>query len=203
MEKWTERKAADREKMAAYLETFLREAGATVSREDPLGARSVRLKVSVTGGAYISVNFDGDSCQRDIFVCTWNTECDSVFAFSGYMGEVNPFHFAKATRICYGFPELCDTLRDDVETLLSGKGYCAERAAIKAAERKERHARSREYLAPLVAAGKGTEWSSGLEHESPQLVRDIYERLPDLMASLDSFMAAGCPMADAGRHPWK
>ncbi len=200
--KLTEKRKADRAKMADLLESAMIEAGASVTRPEPLGDREIRLEVQVPGGAYIGVDFDGHSSQPDVHVITWNTQSDSLFAFSAAMGSVNEFHFNKASRVAHGFDALLSVLRRDVALLLEGRGYSPERAAKIASDRRARFVEGREYLAGLVATNSGTRWQDGRECESPAQVRADYERLPSLIAQLDSFVAQGCPMTGCTGFPW-
>lgn len=198
----TERRKADRAKMAAILESEMREAGATVTRPEAYCPRQVRLEIAVPGGAYIDVDFDGDSWQPDVHVATWNVRSDSLFAFSAAFGNINEYHFSKANRVAYGFDHLLAGLRRDVAMLLDGRGYSIVHAAKRAADRRKHFEDSRHYLAALVAEGRGTTWADGSECETPEQVRAQYERLPTLIAQLDAFVDAGCPMAACTGFPW-
>jgi hypothetical protein len=130
----TERRKADRAKMANELASRLREAGAVVEIE-PEGSssicpRRVMLRVSVTDGvrtATIGVDFDGQSCQPDTHVATWNTQDRACFSDAMKGWTLNQFHFGKATRVCEGFEALASELVCDVMRLASGEGFSLER----------------------------------------------------------------------------
>jgi hypothetical protein len=199
----TEKRAADRAKMADKLQAVAEAAGATVTRPEPFKERQILLRIAVPGGAYVTVEFDGESCQPDVHVITWNTEHDCLFAFAACMGSVNEFHFSKATRVCYGLDPLCEQIAYDIEHLRSGRFYSAKRAAKLAADRRDRFEKGREYLATLVAAGKGTTWADGTECESPEQVRADFQALPDKIAQLNGFIAAGAPMSLCAGFPWR
>ena len=132
--KWTERRKADRAKMAAELAFRLREAGAFVEIE-PEGSNSIcprriMLRVHAYGGsrgASVGVDFDGETRQPDIHVVTWNTT--GLACFSDAMGaaSLNPYHFGKATRVCEGFEALTSELVCDVMRITSGEAFSPER----------------------------------------------------------------------------
>jgi len=197
-----ERKKADRAKMAAAVIELAESMGATVEVEreqpgHPYKARRISLTIRTPGGAYLPAEFDGDSCQPGVHVWCWNTELDSLFAFSGAMGDVNPHHFAKAQRVWYGLEEVLFHLRRDLEALMSGRGYSVDRARKLAEGRRKSLTDASDYLAPIVAAGEGTTWNDGTECQSAEQVRENFERIPTLIAETDSFIAAGCPMEGA------
>lgn len=190
MAELTERRAADRAKMADELERIATAAGATVTRPESYSSREIRLEIKVTGGARIHVDFDGDSCQPDTHVCTWNVELDSPACF-GDFGSVNKYHRRKATRVCYGFDHLCETLQRDIAKLLSGEAYSAEHSRAHALEMIEREERAAEYYRPLVERGEGTFFSSGTPHESAEQVATRYAAIPARIAALQRFIAEG------------
>lgn len=192
----------DRAKMAAAVKAVAESLGATVEVEPedpahPYRNREWRLKINVAGGAYLPISITGDSPHRpdpNVFVCTWNTELDSLFAFSGRMGDVNPHHFSKVTRIAHGLEDLLDILRSDIPTLLSGEGYSSERARKLAEGRRQSLRNARDYYAPLVEAGLGTTFQDGSESMSAERVREKFKAIPALLEAVDSFIAAGCPL---------
>ena len=120
---FTEKRKADREKMAAALIAAMTEAGAVAplvgQRDKRCGGVEIRI-----AGAGIYVDFDGASTQPDVHVCTWNTD-RGVF-FDPAIGYVNAYHFGKATRICHGFDRLVTVLRRDVERFKDGSGFMGE-----------------------------------------------------------------------------
>lgn len=192
----TERRADDREAMARILAEIAESAGAKAIRPAPFAPRQVRLAIEVPGGAYLPLCFEGDNGRySDMYVPTWNVRTSSLYAFADAMGDINRFHFAKASRVAHSFGELCDVVRRDLAILLSGRGYSAERALMKAHDRLDRLNSIRNHLAPLVAEGLGTTWVDGTEHESPAEVRHDYEtRLPGAIAMVEAFIADGAPL---------
>lgn len=133
----TVKRKKDRAIMASALAQLLEGKGATVS-VSPEGVSSyhpnaIQLGIHVRADgrhAYIGVSFDGKSGQPDIYVCTWNTEGRACLSSAmSWAGSVNPHHHGKATRVCYGFQDLSDKLKRDVELLVSGEGFSPEREA--------------------------------------------------------------------------
>lgn len=200
--KWTERRAADRAAMADDLQQLAESMGAVVTRPETFTPRQVRLEIEVPGGAYLPLAFDGDVGQAtDYFVPTWNVRTSSLYAFAGAMGDVNPYHFSKASRGADGYDDLRAVVARDLAMLLEGRGYSAARALLKAHDRLDRLNGIRNHLAPLVAAGSGTTWPDGREHDSAEKVRHDYEtRLPRAIARLEAFIAGGAPLEQCNGH---
>lgn len=204
MTELTTNTAKGREAIAAKVTELAERLGASVTREDR--DREIHLKIATPGGAYLPLRINGD-CKRihgrpNVFIATWNTEADSLFAFSDRMCEPNRFHFAKAGYTVYNdVDELLDLLEIEIGNLVTGRGYSIDRAKAKAGERVERHNRVRDYYKPLVDAGKGTVFPSGAVDRTPEQLRAEYDRIPSLIAGLESFIAAGCPMHLASGHP--
>ena len=198
----TERRAADRAAMADDMQQLAESMGAVVTRPEPYAPRQVRLEIEAPGGAYLPLDFDGDAgAATDYFVPTWNVRTSSLYAFTDAMGDINRFHFSKASRVAHGYDELRAIVARDLAILLSGRGYSAERALLKARDRLDRLESMRNHLAPLVAEGIGTTWADGTEHESPAEVRHDYEtRLPEAIARLEAFIADGAPLDRCDGH---
>lgn len=119
----SETRKADRAKMAKALAEAMIAAGATVEVK-PCSYEPKRIDVNITapGGATIHVDFDGGSTQPGVHVATWNTpQC--VFLSPGVIGDVNPHHFGKATRVERGLVNLIARLDADVRRFASGDGY--------------------------------------------------------------------------------
>lgn len=120
----TERRAADRAKMADKLAEAVRAAGATATVGPAHSPRSLCVLIAAPGGAGIRVGFNGDSCQPDVHVATWNTP-KRVF-MNPDIGDVNSYHFGKATRVCSGFDLLVEVLVRDVRRFVDGTGYLTD-----------------------------------------------------------------------------
>lgn len=123
----TERKKGDRVKMAAIIKGVCSELGATV--ETTTIAREIMLHIEGPRGLNVSIDFDGDSCQPDVFVNGWNIRRSDARLSSAFPGDVNPYHFSKSTTICYGFDDLCAHVRQVLEMANGGSCFSAEREA--------------------------------------------------------------------------
>jgi len=120
------RRKADRVKMAEIVDAICRDAGATVTSVrnlDNLFPRRVALRITAGRGAYTKVTFDGDSCQPDMHICTWNLPSGSAERFSAWMPIVNPHHFQKATLVAHGLYDLACALEDEIADTFSGRAF--------------------------------------------------------------------------------
>ena len=141
----TEARKSDRAKMAADLARRLTALGAEVVIRaegfDSYSKRRVALSITARHGeraAVIGVDFDGDTSQKDVHVCTWNTVGRRCFHPMEMGFHVNNYHFGKATRIGYGFEDLAAQLETDVERIVAGTAFCLEREAALLADYKAR-----------------------------------------------------------------
>lgn len=114
------RRAADREHMAHAAAAALETSGAAVER-DHCGPREIILHVACHG-ASCYVDFDGDTTQPDTWIVTWNTDK----RMSPSMGDVNPHHGRKATRVFHSLDALIEGLCDDVARFADGSAYTQE-----------------------------------------------------------------------------
>lgn len=122
MTQLTERKKADREKMAAMLAEAVTTAGGQATIDLDWGdSRELMVRIVAPGGAYVNVDFDGSTIQPDVHVATWNTP-RGVFIHPA-MGDVNPHHYGKATRVEHGIDRLIARLVNDIEIFATGNGY--------------------------------------------------------------------------------
>lgn len=130
----TEKRKADREKMAAGVTELVTSLGMTVER-DASGldgtvyeGRRVSLELAGPRGVTVGVDFDGKSCQMDVYVLTWNTPlhnkgADRVCFTANFGDMVNKFSRDKSTRIAYGFDHLQQILRTDIAKLNDGSAF--------------------------------------------------------------------------------
>ncbi len=127
MPQYTERKKADREKMAAIVEAIAATHGATTERPDwfpEIYPRGVMVSITTPGGLNVSVDFSGESTQPDVFVLSWHMATDSSLLISGrFSYHVNEYHRGKATDICEGFDALTETLSTRLACIASGEAY--------------------------------------------------------------------------------
>ena len=130
LSKLSERRKADRIKMANILRDVVIEHGGTCEivdwavEYDAPGSRRLTCEITAPGGAEICVSFDGDTSYPNTFVATWNTR--GKLWINPYMGQVNPHHWSKLNRVCYNFEQLLMVISSDLDDFASGKGYLTE-----------------------------------------------------------------------------
>lgn len=123
----TERRKADRERMACELIAIAAQHGAAVDRLDD-DARGIHLTIDAPGGLSVRLSLDGASCQPDTHVIPWhigldlprgpvNVRLDPAF------GEVNPYHFCKATHVARGWPALFANIDRGLRMAADGSAY--------------------------------------------------------------------------------
>lgn len=129
-DKLTERRKADRTKMAAAVAALCAEMGATCEQSDGLEPQAIRVEITV-GGARVGLDFDGSrfNSQPDVFCMPWNTVTMGTplrmsSAFGCAVGaSVNPYHRAKCMGFAEGFPALMTRLRAALECINSGEAF--------------------------------------------------------------------------------
>lgn len=157
----SERKKADRARMATMLAEIVTNAGGNATiEEQPYGdmcPRMIMVRIAAPGGARVNVDFDGESCQPDVFLLSWHIDTNSDDRFNpAYWRSINEIHHSKATVIANGFSRLCQFIAQDVAACVDGRAYSEELKARHiakegtAAERNARFASWRDEL----AAGK-------------------------------------------------
>lgn len=122
------KRTADRTRMALHAQELILACGATFERSeggDYPGPRCVQLKVRAPGGLCVTVEFDGDSCQPDVYVLSWHIDIGSDAQLSNavFGGAVNPHHLRKATYIASGFEDLCAKLKSGLQKAADGSAY--------------------------------------------------------------------------------
>ena len=125
----SERRAADREKMAQMVEALCAEKGATCEREEPLDSREIRLVIR-SGAARVGIEFDGGpfNSQPNVFCMPWNIAHGSDARFSSAFGvavgaSVNPFHRAKCMGFAEGIDNLLWRLGRALDTIAEGNAF--------------------------------------------------------------------------------
>jgi hypothetical protein len=118
---YSERRAADRTTMANALETMAVELGATVERSEH--EREISLRISAPGGLCVSVDLDGASCQPDVHVIPWHMGLDSDKRLARSFGDVNPYHFRKATHVARGWVALKEEIERGLRAAVDGSAY--------------------------------------------------------------------------------
>ena len=122
---YSERRAADREKMAQIIEGIVQECGAISFREDAIGPHELWVKVEAARGLRVTVDFDGDSPQPDTYVLSWYMHYDSDARLnpSAFGGDVHKLHGHKATYVAHGFDDLCQQLAKGLRLAASGEAF--------------------------------------------------------------------------------
>jgi len=154
----SEKLKADRKVMALKLKALAEFLGATaeIQWEDPASTyykRRTIVHIKAARGLLLNVDLNGDSCQPDVHVLSWHIDLDSDARLADSFGNINQFHFRKATYFGEGFEGLWG-IEGQVELGLckarDGDAFSAEREAAKievegtAAERNARWAEWRE-----------------------------------------------------------
>ena len=130
----SERSALDRQKMASHLEPLIAECNATFERREGgnyPGPKAVQLSIAGAGGLQLTVTFDGDSCQPNVYVMSWHMAIGAHLKLNDatFGGNVNPHHKQKATYVARGFEDLCRQLRSGLMMAKDGSAYLPEVAA--------------------------------------------------------------------------
>lgn len=118
----SETRKADRIIMADQLATAMVASGATASVA-PCDYAPQRIDIHITapGGATIHVDLDGESCQPNVHVATWNTR--GMLFLSPILGDVNPCHYGKLNVVGYGLDDLITQLERHIAQFADGSGY--------------------------------------------------------------------------------
>lgn len=165
----TERRKADRSKMADALASLARAQGATVAVE-PEGSCAYRphrivVRVEAARGLRVAIDFDGKSCQPDVHVMSWNFDLSSDARLSdrfARLGSINEYHHRKATYVAHGFEALCFALEFGLTLARDGTAFDVDREAAAIAKdgtAAEQNARWQPYfdsVAEAVAAARAT-----------------------------------------------
>jgi hypothetical protein len=109
----TERRKADRKRMSEELFAIASQydlAGITLTKEgeDLAYLRAAIVELTTKRGLACRFEFDGESCQPDVYVNAWHMILDTDACLSDrFPGSVNHAHFRKSTTVCEGFAALC------------------------------------------------------------------------------------------------
>ncbi len=130
---YTERRAADRLKMARAVSDLVRvvapmRVGVDIVMDRP-NDQSLTARVKGPGGLSVRVEFDGTTPPQhtDIYVLSWHMDGGP----SSYLNRIDPrfapkdsinqAHHRKATDVCYGFPALMERLKERLECMERGE----------------------------------------------------------------------------------
>lgn len=125
----SERRKQDREELARIVTHIATQAGATVEPEEG-SPREIRLKIQAVGGLGLTLDFDGDSLQPDVYVLSWHMHwaMDSpLFLNPAFWPSLNTVHYHKATSVARGADELAVVLERCLQACKSGLAYCTEK----------------------------------------------------------------------------
>lgn len=119
----SETRKADRQIMADRLVTAMLAAGAVEALAAPHTYEPNRIDVDIKapGGATITVDFDGKSCQPNVHVATWQAR--GMLFLSPLLGDVNPYHFHKLSVVGYGLEDMISKLSRHLARFADGSGY--------------------------------------------------------------------------------
>jgi len=122
----SETRAKDRQKMALHLETFCDVNGISHERIFD-NNEEILIKMLFPNDVRLSIGFNKNSSQPNTYVISWNIASDSDRKFNiQEFGNVNQFHYQKATDVAYGFHHLMTILN---ERLINIKNELAFQAA--------------------------------------------------------------------------
>ena len=137
----SETRKADRTKMATAIAEIVAECGATCETRpegsDAFSKRRIVVAIEGPRGLCCAIDFDGDSCQPNVFVNAWNMSTRTDACLTRWYfpnGEVNPFHQRKCTTVVYGFEALCGHVREVLTRANSGTLFDPEKEAKHIAE---------------------------------------------------------------------
>ena len=124
----SETRKADRIVMAQSIETLLKRLNVKYERLEPSegfpGPRCIMLRVNAND-LCVTVDFDGDSSQPDVYVLSWHIDhhSDKQLNDATFGGSVNKFHKHKATYITHTFEGLCYSLEQGLKKAIDGSAF--------------------------------------------------------------------------------
>jgi hypothetical protein len=130
MTELSERRAKDRQQMAAAVVELARRYDCEIERREGNawpGPRCIQVALTAPGGLQVTAEFDGASCQPDVHVLSWHMSLDSEAKLNPatFGGDVNPHHFRKATYVGYGFAQMMSELERGLRMCHQGTAYQA------------------------------------------------------------------------------
>lgn len=123
-----EKKSADRKAMAQAVLALAEQHGvaARVEYEQPT---CIALDLRLPGGLCLHLDFDGRSCQPDVYVLSWHMRYDTdtgLFVSPAFWPSHNSVHYKKATVVAYGFEDLMASLTRAFQGAADGSAYVRE-----------------------------------------------------------------------------
>ena len=130
----TERRAADRARMAAELTALAARYGATAATRDGLRdpGRELRIEIEHPSFLCVSVDLQGCTCQAvpDTYVIPWHMRGGPPGRrLAPSFGAVNPYHGRKATHVVYGWEALRAEIERGLSAAADGSAFVAYEGA--------------------------------------------------------------------------
>lgn len=122
----TERRKADRAKMAGHIAELARQYGiGNLTTAEQHGSRQVSVDLAGPHGLKTTIQFRGNSphSQPDTYVLSWHGVEDGWQLSPDTFGHVNPCHGHKATDVIRGFRPLLAALRWRFEDITDGSAF--------------------------------------------------------------------------------
>lgn len=160
----SERRKSDRAKMATELASLIRGYGyePEIEKEGESEAypRAWIVALTTARGLCCRFEFDGESCQHDVYVNAWHMSLNTDACLSDrFPGSVNQAHFHKSTTVAEGFESLKGHVIAVLEGDRDGRIYDADREAAQIAKSgtwQEKAARFEQWRNELAAERAAT-----------------------------------------------
>lgn len=108
------RTKAGRKHMIKELVALCEAEGLSFTKED-ITSREVYIKIS-RGDHHLSFDIDA-TCPAQCFLLSWYSRNQAKYPTSFYGGDVNQFHYGKATAVVYTLEEAIRTIRNGFQQL--------------------------------------------------------------------------------------
>ena len=119
-------RAKDREVMARLIEEVAAPFAPTweCSREEEI-PREICVRLKGPRGLSLTIDLDGDSMlsREGTFVLSWYGVQDPYKLALSFTPDVNPYHFHKATDVCYSFDVLLRVLKRRLQSAADGSAF--------------------------------------------------------------------------------
>lgn len=123
----TEKRKADRQKMADALVVLAKELNAEAFIDPEWtgwNPREIMVCIKANGGLCLNVDFSGTSSQPDVYVLSWHMDTKSDNKLQpNFTLSVNNYHFRKATDIGEGFEDMCRHVFRGLQKVQDGTAY--------------------------------------------------------------------------------
>lgn len=118
----TERRKADRAAMTKLIAEIAASHGAAVdiASDQP---NDVRIEIEHPAGLRCYVWLSGRSIQPDIHVIPWHLAVGCSRRLDPSFGDVNPYHFRKATHVAHGWSALAAEIERGLVAASNGSAF--------------------------------------------------------------------------------